>query len=368
VQRKSAGPLVSIVVNNFNYARFLGQCISSALSQSYPGTEVVVVDDASTDGSRDVIRGFGERVNAVLQDRNRGQGAAFNAGAAATHGDVVVFLDADDYLHPYAVEAIAAAWKPGLSKLQYRLDLVDAEGRRRGLMPAVEVRFDDGDVVPRLLHQGRYQTTVTSGNAFARSALDKVLPVPEGSFRISADGYLVAMVPFHGPVASLERVLGAYRLHGGNAWAHGGAEDRASVGEHLRVSLAHDEARHAVIRTKAGEVGLAMAPSPGMNDHDHLSTRLGSVVLDPARHPYASDHRLTLAARGMASTWAASGSPLWKAFLASWFLMAGMLPRALAGPVVEWRLVPSRRPEGIARLLRQVRRILLPERRRAADE
>ena len=60
-------PLVSIVVNNFNYARFLPQSIASALAQTHPRTEVIVVDDASTDGSRDVIRSFGERVVSVAR-------------------------------------------------------------------------------------------------------------------------------------------------------------------------------------------------------------------------------------------------------------------------------------------------------------
>ena len=51
-------PLVSIVVNNYNYGRYLGRSIESALAQTYPRTEVVAVDDASTDGSREVIRRY----------------------------------------------------------------------------------------------------------------------------------------------------------------------------------------------------------------------------------------------------------------------------------------------------------------------
>jgi glycosyltransferase involved in cell wall biosynthesis len=61
-----ASRLVSIVVNNFNYARYLAQTIDSALSQTHPFTEVVVVDDASADDSRSVIRRYGDRIIPVL--------------------------------------------------------------------------------------------------------------------------------------------------------------------------------------------------------------------------------------------------------------------------------------------------------------
>lgn len=171
-------PLISIVIDNFNYARFLVQSIDSALAQTYSRIEVIVVDDASTDGSRDVIGQYAHRVVTVLQASNRGQGGAFNAGFLASRGDIIMFLDADDWLYPHAAERIASQWLPGQSKTHFRLDLVDAGGVRIDTHPAPEVRLDRGDVVPLLLDFGRYETVVTSGNAFARSALESNLPMP----------------------------------------------------------------------------------------------------------------------------------------------------------------------------------------------
>jgi len=106
-------PVVSIVINNFNYARFLAQSIDSGLAQTWPHTEVVVVDDASHDGSSTVIRRYGDRVVPVLQDRNGGQGAAVNAGFARSRGDIVIFLDADDYLYPHAAARVGRAGGAG---------------------------------------------------------------------------------------------------------------------------------------------------------------------------------------------------------------------------------------------------------------
>lgn len=346
-------PLVSIVINNFNYARFLPQSIESGLAQTYPRTEVVVVDDASHDASADVIRRYEGRVVAVLQERNGGQAAAMNAGFARSRGDIVIFLDADDYLYPEAVERVVAAWRGGLGKLQYRLDLVDASGEKLDLYPAPEVRFDSGDVTPELLRSGRYETTVTSGNAFPRAVLEKVLPVPEDAFRISADGYLVTAAPFHGPVVSLEEPLGAYRLHGANAWAQGDA----SAGERLRLWLEHDAHKYRVVAEQARAFGIEVGPALGMRDHHHLATRLASLCADPVRHPYADDTRVGLAVRGAFASRAARLPWKRRSLLAAWFLAVGMMPRPVARLAISWRLSPSTRSPRVSRLLKTVRRM-----------
>ncbi|MEL6937458.1 MAG: glycosyltransferase, partial [Cyanobacteria bacterium J06607_17] len=116
---------VSIVINNYNYERFLSEAIDSALEQTYQNVEVIVVDDGSMDGSRDIINRYGNAVIPIFQP-NRKQGHAFNSGFTHSKGDIVIFLDADDYLKPEAAEKIVAAWKPQIAKVHYRLDVVDA--------------------------------------------------------------------------------------------------------------------------------------------------------------------------------------------------------------------------------------------------
>ena len=90
--------LASIIINNYNYGRFLADAIDSALSQTYPHVEVIVVDDGSTDSSRVIIGRYGDRITAVLKE-NGGQASAFNAGFRVSLGETIVFLDADDILH-----------------------------------------------------------------------------------------------------------------------------------------------------------------------------------------------------------------------------------------------------------------------------
>ncbi len=126
-------PLVSIVINNYNYGRYLRAAIDSSLAQTYPQVEVVVVDDGSTDDSREIIESYGKRILPVIKD-NGGQGSAFNAGFAASRGEIVIFLDADDELLSNAIDQVAAAWRPGVAKIQFQLELIDDGDKPLGLL------------------------------------------------------------------------------------------------------------------------------------------------------------------------------------------------------------------------------------------
>ena len=112
--------MISLVVNNFNYAEFVAEAIESALAQRGAETEVIVVDDGSTDGSRDVIRRYGDRVRTLLKE-NGGQASAFNSGFRASRGEIVIFLDADDTLLPDTAARITEVFtrRPGTAKVHY---------------------------------------------------------------------------------------------------------------------------------------------------------------------------------------------------------------------------------------------------------
>jgi glycosyltransferase involved in cell wall biosynthesis len=90
-----AHPLVSVIIPNFNYAQYLPQALDSVLAQTYRETEIIVVDDESTDDSEAVVSKYGGRVRFIKQ-KNQGVSAARNRGVAASHGDLIAFIDADD--------------------------------------------------------------------------------------------------------------------------------------------------------------------------------------------------------------------------------------------------------------------------------
>ncbi len=102
-------PLVSIVINNYNYGHFLREAIDSALQQTYEPLEVIVVDDGSTDESRPIIGEYGDRIIPLLKE-NGGQASALNAGFARSQGQIVIFLDADDVLHATIAQKVVAVY------------------------------------------------------------------------------------------------------------------------------------------------------------------------------------------------------------------------------------------------------------------
>src|SRR5260370_20141390 len=101
--------LASVIVNNYNYERFLREAIDSALNQTYRNTEVIVVDDGSTDGSLEIIASYGQRIIPLVK-ANGCQNSALNAGFSLSRGDVILFLDSDDVLVPSAVVAAVDAF------------------------------------------------------------------------------------------------------------------------------------------------------------------------------------------------------------------------------------------------------------------
>jgi glycosyltransferase involved in cell wall biosynthesis len=202
--------LVSIVINCFNYGRYVGAAIDSALAQSYTPCEVVVVDDGSTDDSWAVIQGYGTRVRALRQ-ANAGQGAAYNSGFAASRGQWVLFLDADDVLAPQAVQRCLEVARPDTAKVQFLLRTIGPDGvALGGVLPYLT---HQGDVTALVRRYGSYAGPPGSGNLYRRSAIEPYLPMPPADWRRAADTVPFVLSSLHGQVLTLREVLGDYRLH-----------------------------------------------------------------------------------------------------------------------------------------------------------
>jgi glycosyltransferase involved in cell wall biosynthesis len=99
---------VSVVIPTFNRSELVRQAISSAINQTSPPDQIIVVDDGSTDDTAQVVRAFGSAVKYVHQE-NGGVGRARNTGVAHARGEYILFLDSDDTLRPQAIEHLASA-------------------------------------------------------------------------------------------------------------------------------------------------------------------------------------------------------------------------------------------------------------------
>jgi len=126
-------PAVSVVIPAYNAERYLGETLDSVLAQTYRDFEVVVVDDGSTDSTRDIVASYGEPVRCIEQ-ANAGPSAARNHGVREARGEAVAFVDSDDL------------WMP--EKLAHQMPLFDAEGRVGLVYSEAERMASDGSPIP----------------------------------------------------------------------------------------------------------------------------------------------------------------------------------------------------------------------------
>jgi len=227
----SGSHLASIVISSYNYGCYLREAIDSATGQTYPQTEVIVVDDGSTDDSREIIAGYGGRITPVLKE-NGGQASALNAGLNASRGEVLFFLDSDDVLRATAVEQAVGLFRdPAVVKVHWPLVAIDEHGRRTGrLIPGPDL--PEGDLREAVIHDGPYGYTWpdTSGNAWARRFLERIFPLPEAEYRTAPDLYLSAFAPLFGAIARISEPQALYRDHGRNHRSQGSFEERVRDG------------------------------------------------------------------------------------------------------------------------------------------
>jgi len=332
---------LSIVVCNYNYARFLDGAIRSATQQNHHDKEVIVVDDGSTDGSQAVIRAWGDAVVAVYKT-NEGQISAYNAGFERATGDVIVFLDSDDALDPNACTEIIAAFAPGIVKVQFRLRLVSAEGATLG--PAIPTRLTEGEVGARLRRRGElYESAPGSGNAYLASALRRLMPLPpDRDDKYGADFFTIYGICLLGTVRNAGRgPLGSYRVHRvaspgvvafGNA--PGGMRDPS------RMSKRYERLREWV----SARLGEACALPPAAPDFSIEKQRYAAAIFS-ARSYVEGLHAggALLPSSVLPSILRMNGSWALRAGLTGWALAVLVLPRDAGRPLARYVCNPASR-------------------------
>lgn len=334
---------VDIVIDNFNYGRFLPAAIESACTQTHPRVNVIVVDDGSTDDSRRLLDGYRDRATVVLQE-NGGQASAINAGVELCRGEVTMILDADDVLHPNAAADVAAAFAadPELAKAQFRMEVIDEAGRPTGtLKPASHLPMPSGDVrQAELASPFDLVWMATSGNAFRTAALRRIMPIPEGPFHTCADWYLVHLMALLGPVVSLDAVDGYYRMHGANNYEPQTTELDL---DHIRDTIRYSEATASELLGLADELSLPR-PERILSIAD-LANRMISLRVEPEAHPIPDDSRLSLLGDAVrAARRRPNASTAMKAMFVCWFAAMAAAPRPASRHLARLFLFPQLRP------------------------
>jgi glycosyltransferase involved in cell wall biosynthesis len=318
--------LATIVVINYNYGQYIAAAIDSALGQSYRPLEVVVVDDGSTDSSRQVISSYENRIRTVFQD-NGGQGAAYNAGWGAASGKFLLFLDSDDVLTADAMSKIVTAFeRSDAVKVQFYLEQVDRNLTSLGcLLPTYE--FSSIEPRKQIANYGYYVSPPASGNAFRKSFLDTIMPIAdEKLYRIAADGFTTGLAGLAGHVESIPERLGFYRIHGEN---YGGAGGVKSI-EHLHHMFMRDIKRENTQHEFGNCFNFHFSADRSRYCPGHTKLRLLSRRMFPEAHPIKADEVGALVLCGLVSALRFPHLKFTKRFMvAIGFIVLGIVPRAM---------------------------------------
>lgn len=219
-------PKVSVILDNYNYLPFLEEAVNSVLMQTYQNFELILVDDGSQDGSAQRIAAYGqeyENIRAILKE-NGGQMSAFNAGMAAASGDIVAFLDSDDYWYPQKLEKIVAKHREGYQVVQHYLS-----NNGNGIYRETRADVDWHQVLMKYGYL--YCHSVCSSLSFDRKLIAPFFPMSDPQEMVyCADGIVLMMALSQAPVGRVDEVLVFYRQHGGNGFVNkndSGAAGRA---------------------------------------------------------------------------------------------------------------------------------------------
>jgi glycosyltransferase involved in cell wall biosynthesis len=347
----AAPPLISVVIPCFNYANYVASAIECVLCQDYPNKEVIVINDGSSDDSLSVISRYADRVR-VIEQPNRGHIASCNRGFAESEGAIVIFLDADDLLEPDALSCVAAAWSKSYAKVQYDLKIIDAEGKDCGRRFCnFEGEYSPQQVSDCFKRTGTYRWPVTAGNAYSRWFLQAVFPL---TIKASPDGFLNTIAPVYGPIATISRVLGCYRVHGANRWSSNGS-DLARLPERIHKR----QGEVSLMREHASLRGVAV---PELNVLDHeiafINYRLMAHRLGLDYQDKAADSSLALL--GSAGRVLLSERYPLRLSLAHllWFSVLALSPSALARQLIDLRFQRMQLRKSFESKLARLRRTL----------
>jgi Glycosyl transferase family 2 len=213
-------PFVSVLIDTYNHERFIEAAIVSALEQDFPAScrEIIVVDDGSTDRTPEIVRKFEPRLR-LLRKGNGGQASAFNAGIPECKGEIVSFLDGDDWWAASKLTKVTAAIEQneGVGLVGHGVTEVFPDGRqhtellRDSAVQRFRITSKQGAEVFRL----RKSFLGTSRMTYRTDILRQIGKVPE-MLTFEADEYLFSLAGLFADVLILRESLTFYRQHDQN--------------------------------------------------------------------------------------------------------------------------------------------------------
>jgi len=215
-----ARPFASVLIDTYNHERFIEQAVVSVLEQDFPATEreIIVVDDGSTDRTPAIVKKFEPQLQLLRKD-NGGQASAFNAGIPLCQGEVVAFLDGDDWWAPGKLKAVTEALEKdeSLGIVGHGIRNVQRDGSEQTETLREGFRFRADKMAGARLLRRRGAFLGTSRMTIRAEVLHRIGVVPE-AIRVQADEYLFTLAAVLAGAQILPEALTYYRMHDANSF------------------------------------------------------------------------------------------------------------------------------------------------------
>jgi glycosyltransferase involved in cell wall biosynthesis len=211
-------PLVSVLIANYNYARFLPATLDSLLAQTYHNWQAIVCDDGSIDDSVKVIQRYADRDPRIqlVKKSNGGQNSAFNTCYREVCGQIVCLLDADDLFDRRKIHLVVQSFhaNPEAGVCNHFSQVIDSDGHPRAI--TMHRFLDSGWLANQALSRGAcVYVPTTSCMSIRREIADLLFPIPERQDR-DLDGYIGMAAQFLAPFCIVHEPLSSYRIHAHN--------------------------------------------------------------------------------------------------------------------------------------------------------
>jgi len=247
-------PLITVLIDTFNHERYIEQALSSVLEQGLSAVEmeVVVVDDGSTDATAAIVQKFSPRVKLVIK-KNGGQASAFNAGFAASAGEIIALLDGDDWWEKGKIAAVTEALEdnPDVAAVGHGYyEFHESTGRVDAHVPERREILELNTAAAARAAINHWRFLLMGALTVRRSVLDKIIPLPEEMIFMADTPIQAASMTMRALV--LEKPLFYYRRHAENLYAvETGNTDK------LRRRYAMTELVYEMVYTKLLELGVS---------------------------------------------------------------------------------------------------------------
>jgi glycosyltransferase involved in cell wall biosynthesis len=219
-----AKPFVSVLIDTYNHERFIEKAIVSALEQDFPAAEreILVVDDGSSDGTPEIVRKFEPHLR-VLRKLNGGQASAFNAGIPECKGEIIAFLDGDDWWAPGKLKRVTEVLnsEASVGLLGHGIHEAFTDGRIHTSAPEKNERLRLNSLAAARVFRLRKSYLGTSRMILRAELARRILPIPE-SLVFEADEYVFTLGALMSELIILQDALTYYVIHGSNLYLSGG--------------------------------------------------------------------------------------------------------------------------------------------------